>query len=136
MRYSHSTGLYALAMSTVLGACDNGPTVPASALEQTVAHAQEGSKIDLSTPERALDAVRIALNNRDYATLKQHLLFGDVDDRYMEELKSVDKAGNYSITKIEGTSGRANMEIWLNDGEFDSEGVKLKLIGNQWKASF
>src|SRR3989344_1081497 len=57
MRYSHSTGLYALAMSTVLGACDNGAKVPASALEQNVANAQESSKIDLSTPEAAIHAL-------------------------------------------------------------------------------
>src|SRR3989344_2460461 len=71
MRYSHSTGLYALAMSTVLGACDNSAKVPSGALEQKVAHAQESSKIDLSTPEKAVAYGRKFIHNGDFQNLKK-----------------------------------------------------------------
>ena len=150
MRYSHSTGLYALAMSTVLGACDNGPTVPASALEQTVAHAQESSKIDLSTPEKA---VRSLLNSmyitQNISSVKQHFLAMDtsIEKQLASYLKFIENPKNSRVVeayksaqhevilKKQGDEFLAHVVTRIPDGQKyeDKNFCVVKKIDGVWK---
>ena len=143
MRYSPSTGLYALAMSTVLGACDNGAKVPASALEQTVAHAQESSKIDLSTPEKAVAYGRKFIHNGDFQNLKKVMteesyhafereLKNDTDLEVTQKLLRNTQFTVISAEYINDTKAKVLVEYTLPDGKKEREKERGKKIGDRW----